>query len=164
MIALGMVACLVGAVLIVLGLSGPRIITRDGKSLDAHAFRLGVAVFVVGLLLWGIGAARASEAPARPGLSGIALTEETCGVTVAMLLTARAMSAAGVDRAAAGRAMALMYDLRDVRDEQAERTREEITDIGYRHTEAPQDLAGVWALKCLGLVRGAAGARMSMRF
>lgn len=76
------------------------------------------------------------------------LTERGCGVLADMALVARALSQEKVDRAAAGRVMALVYAAY-AKANGFEGLRERVLALGYSRKEAPVELGRLVLMTCM---------------
>lgn len=121
-------------------------------------FAVGLVLILVSLALVFTEAAHAED---RPQLS-----RQGCEVAADMVLVARSLSAAGIERDKAGEIMALVYA--DLADGGAiDKLRVDLTDFGYRRTETPVDVGKAFALLCMqhrGTLDQVLGSAVRWRF
>lgn len=94
------------------------------------------------------------------------LSQRGCGVAADMVLVARSLSAAGIEREKASEIMALVYVA--VSDGGAfDKLREDLADFAYRRKEPPVEVATAFGMLCMeraGALDGVLGTRLRWRF
>ncbi len=126
------------------------------------AFALFVLIYVVAAAF----VPRASAQSAPPADERPRLSERGCSIAADMVLVARALASESVARAKADAIMALVYaEYAD--GGRSDRLRNELTDFGYRRSDAPLELAHELMAACLthgGLLGPILGTRTQWRF